>query len=121
MQRLLLLLPLLLLAAAEPAEPAEPTPGQMTEVLLQQTAELLVQQTAELQSKLTKMVNEANASSDPCAEVDMIAAGMEMLASKYGALSIAWERTGDIKQAMQAKGAANAIRAEERNLRRKCR
>ena len=113
MKRLLLLLPLMLLAACEPAEPPEPTPDQI--------AEVLVRQTAELQDEVTNMVNEALASSDHCAEADTIAAGMEMLAGKYGALAVVWERTGDIKQAMQAKGAANAIRAEEKNLRRKCR
>ena len=113
MRRLLLLPLLLLLAACKPAEPPEPTPGQIAEVLLRQATEI--------QDELKVMVKEAKASGDWCAEADTISAGMEMLAAKWGAIAVTMEAAGDMKQAIQAKGAADSSRAQARKIRRGCR
>ena len=113
MKRLLLLLPLLLLAACKPAEPPEPTPRQISEVLLRQATEI--------QDELQVMVIEAKASGDWCAKADTISAGLEMLAAKWGAVAVTMEGAGEMKEAIQARGVADSSRARARKIRRDCR
>ena len=113
MKRLLLLLPLLLLAACKPAEPPKPTPEQIAEVLLRQATEI--------QDELTALLEKEKASGDRCAEADTVSAGLEMLSAKWGAIAVTMEASGDMKQAMQTKGVADSSRAEARKIRRRCR
>ncbi len=113
MKRVLLLLPLLLLAACKPAEPPKPTPKQVSDVLLRQIFEI--------QDELDRLLAEAKASGDRCANVDAMTAGMEMISPKYRALGVVLEAQGEFKQAMQAKGVADKAIAEAREMRRACR
>ena len=112
-KRLLLLLPLLLLAACKPAEPPKPTPKQVSDVLLRQIFEI--------QDELDRLLAEAKAAGDYCLNRDTIPAGMEMMAPKYRALGVVLEAQGEFKQAMQAKGVADKAIAEARKMRRACR
>ena len=110
MKRLVLLLPLLLLANSMP-----------TGATQQKTAEVLLRQTIEIQDELKVMLKEAQASGDQCGESYRITAALEMLAAKWGALAAIDEAEGDMKQAIDAQGTADSFRAKATNIRRICR
>ena len=98
MKRLLLLLPLLLLAACEPAEP---TASQVAEKLQAQINELL----EEVDKSLEKV---ADLDLDGlCAKSGRITAGMDLLVPRYRAFAVLMEELGDMQQALLAGGAAN--------------
>ena len=115
MRKLLFLLPLLLLASCKPAEPEPPkaTPKE--------AAEVLEKQISELQAELTKMVEEARDWEDLCTNIDTVTAWMDMLAPKYRATALLYEASGQLKQTMQAMGAANRLASEASRMRRDCR
>ena len=109
MKRILLLLPLLLLAHSMPAGATQ-----------QITAEVLLRQTIEIQDELKVMLKEAQASGDQCGESYRITAALEMLTAKWGALAAIDEAEGDMKQAIDAQGTADSFRAKATNIRRIC-
>ena len=99
MKRLLLLLPMLLLAACKPAEP---TAAQVAEKLQSQINELL----EEVDESLKKV---ADLDLDGlCANSGRITAGMDLLVPRYRAFAVLMEELGDMQQALLAGGAANA-------------
>ena len=112
MKRLLLLLPLLLLAACKPAEPPEPTPEQVVQELAQQALELV--------NEAKALLIEAAASGDVCAKAETINAGLEMAAAKYDAIAVLGEENGEVTDAMHMKGVANSHRKNARKLRSQC-
>ena len=111
MNRLLLLLPLLLLAACEPAEP---TAAQVAEKLQVQINELL----EEVDMSLEKV---ADLDLDGlCANSGRITAGMDLLVPRYRAFAVLMEELGDMKQALLAGGAANQFAVDVQKIRRDC-
>ena len=111
MKRLLLLLPLLLLAACEPAEP---TASQVAEKLQEQINELL----EEVDENLEKV---ADLDLDGlCANSGRITAGMDLLVPRYRAFAVLMEELGDMQQALLAGGAANQFAVDVQKIRRDC-
>ena len=111
MKRLLLLLPLLLLAACEPAEP---TAAQVAEKLQSQINELL----EEVDKSLEKV---ADLDIDGlCANSGRITAGMDLLVPRYRAFAVLMEELGDMQQALLAGGAANQFAVDVQKIRRDC-
>ncbi len=111
MKRLLLLLPLLLLAACEPAEP---TAAQVAEKLQAQINELL----EEVDESLEEV---ADLDLDGlCANSGKITAGMDLLVPRYRAFSVLMEELGDMPQALLAGGAANQFAVDVQKIKRDC-
>ena len=111
MKQLLLLLPLLLLAACEPAEP---TAAQVAEKLQAQINELL----EEVDKNLEKV---ADLDLDGlCANSGRITAGMDLLVPRYRAFAVLMEELGDMQQALLAGGAANQFAVDVQKIRRDC-
>ena len=111
MKRVLLLLPLLLLAACEPAEP---TATQLAEKLQVQINELL----DEVDESLEKV---ADLDLDGlCAKSGRITAGMDLLVPRYRAFAVLMEELGDMQQALLAGGAANQFAVDVQKIRRDC-
>ena len=111
MKRLLLLLPLLLLAACEPAEPPA---AQVAERLQAQINELL----EEVDKSLEKV---ADLDLDGlCANSGRITAGMDLLVPRYRAFAVLMEELGDMQQALLAGGAANQFAVDVQKIRRDC-
>ena len=111
MKRLLLLLPLLLLAACEPTEP---TAAQVAEKLQAQINELL----EEVDESLEEV---ADLDLDGlCANSGRITAGMDLLVPRYRAFAVLMEELGDMQQALLAGGAANQFAVDVQKIRRDC-
>ena len=111
MKRLLLLLPLLLLAACEPAEP---TASQVAEKLQAQINELL----EEVDESLEEV---ADLDLDGlCANSGRITAGMDLLVPRYRAFAVLMEELGDMQKALLAGGAANQFAVDVQKMRRDC-
>ena len=111
MKRLLLLLPLLLLAACEPTEP---TAAQVAEKLQGQINELL----EEVDESLEEV---ADLDLDGlCANSGRITAGMDLLVPRYRAFAVLMEELGDMQQALLAGGAANQFAVDVQKIRRDC-
>ena len=111
MKRLLLLLPLLLLAACEPTEP---TAAQVVEKLQGQINELL----EEVDESLEEV---ADLDLDGlCANSGRITAGMDLLVPRYRAFAVLMEELGDMQQALLAGGAANQFAVDVQKIRRDC-
>ena len=111
MKQLLLLLPLLLLAACEPAEP---TAAQVAEKLQAQINELL----EEVDESLEEV---ADLDLDGlCANSGRITAGMDLLVPRYRAFAVLMEELGDMQQALLAGGAANQFAVDVQKIRRDC-
>ena len=111
MKKLLLLLPLLLLAACEPSEP---TASQVAEKLQAQINELL----EEVDKNLEKV---ADLDLDGlCANSGRITAGMDLLVPRYRAFAVLMEELGDMQQALLAGGAANQFAVDVQKIRRDC-
>ena len=111
MKRLLLLLPMLLLAACEPAEP---TAAQVAEKLQMQINELL----EEVDKSLEEV---ADLDLDGlCANSGRITAGMDLLVPRYRAFAVLMEELGDMQQALLAVGAANQFAVDVQKIRRDC-
>ena len=111
MKRLLLLLPMLLLAACEPAEP---TAAEVAEKLQVQINELL----EEVDKSLEKV---ADLDLDRlCANSGRITAGMDLLVPRYRAFAVLMEELGDMHQALLASGAANQFAVDVQKIRRDC-
>ena len=111
MKRLLLLLPLLLLAACKPAEP---TAAQVAEKLQAQINELL----EEVDERLEEV---ADLDLDGrCANSGRITAGMDLLVPRYRAFAVLMEELGDMQQALLAGGAANQFALDVQKIRRDC-
>ena len=111
MRRLLLFLPILLLAACEPAEP---TAAQVAEKLQAQINELL----EEVDKSLDKV---ADLDLDGlCANSGRITAGMDLLVPRYRAFAVLMEELGDMQQALLAGGAANQFAVDVQKIRRDC-
>ena len=111
MKRLLLLLPLLLLAACEPAEP---TASQVAEKLQAQINELLEEVDKSLE-KVADLDLEGL-----CANSGRITAGMDLLVPRYRAFAVLMEEQGDMQQALLASGAANQFAVDVQKIRRDC-
>ena len=93
MKRLMLILPLLLLAACKPAEP---TAAQVAEKLQAQINELL----EEVDESLEEV---ADLDLDGlCANSGRITAGMDLLVPRYRAFAVLMEELGDMEQALLA-------------------
>ena len=111
MKRPLLLLPLLLLAACEPAEP---TTAQVADRLQVQINELL----EEVDKSLEKV---ADLDLDGlCANSGRITAGMDLLVPRYRAFAVLMDELGDMEQALLAGGAANQFALDVQKIRRDC-
>ena len=111
MKRLLLLLPMLLLVACEPAEP---TAAEVAEKLQVQINELL----EEVDKSLEKV---ADLDLDRlCANSGRITAGMDLLVPRYRAFAVLMEELGDMHQALLASGAANQFAVDVQKIRRDC-
>ena len=111
MKRILLLLPLLLLASCEPAEP---TASQLAEKLQAQINELL----EEVDKNLEKV---ADLELDGlCANSGRITEGMDLLVPRYRAFAVLMEELGDMQQALLAGGAANQFAVDVQKIRRDC-
>ena len=111
MKRLLLLLPLLLLAACKPAEP---TAAQVAEKLQAQINELL----EEVDERLEEV---ADLDLDGrCANSGRITAGMDLLVPRYRAFAVLMDELGDMQQALLAGGAANQFALDVQKIRRDC-
>ena len=111
MKKVLLLLPLLLLGACEPAEP---TAAQVAEKLQAQINELL----EEVDKNLEKA---ADLDLDGlCANSGRITAGMDLLVPRYRAFAVLMEELGDMQQALLAGGAANQFAVDVQKIRRDC-
>ena len=111
MKRILLLLPLLLLASCEPAEP---TASQVAEKLQAQINELL----EEVDKNLEKV---ADLDLDGlCANSGRITAGMDLLVPRYRAFAVLMEELGDMQQALLAGGAAIQFAVDVQKIRRDC-
>ena len=111
MKRLLQLLPLLLLAACEPAEP---TTAQVADRLQVQINALL----EEVDKSLEKV---ADLDLDGlCANSGRITAGMDLLVPRYRAFAVLMEELGDMQQALLAGGAANQFAVDVQKIRRDC-
>ena len=111
MKRLLLLLPMLLLVACEPAEP---TAAEVAEKLQVQINELL----EEVDKSLEKV---ADLDLDGlCANSGRITAGMDLLVPRYRAFAVLMEELGDMQQALLAGGAANQFAVDVQKIRRDC-
>ena len=111
MKRLLLLLPLLLLAACEPAEPKA------------------VQVAEKLQVQINELLEEVDKSLETVADLDLdglcansgrITAGMDLLVPRYRAFAVLMEELGDMQQALLAGGAANQFAVDVQKIRRDC-
>ena len=113
MKRLLLLLPLLLVAACQSPEPPKPTTKQVATALLLQILEI--------QAQLDSLLAEADASGDRCTNAYEMAAGMEMMAPKWRAIAVVKEAQGEVKETMQAKSMADKVIADARKIRLSCR
>ena len=111
MKRVLLLLPMLLLVACEPAEP---TAAEVAEKLQSQINELL----EEVDESLKKV---ADLDLDGlCANSGRITAGMDLLVPRYRAFAVLMEELGDMQQALLAGGAANQFAVDVQKIRRDC-
>ena len=111
MKKVVLLLPLLLLGACEPAEP---TASQVAEKLQAQINELL----EEVDKNLEKV---ADLDLDGlCANSGRITAGMDLLVPRYRAFAVLMEELGDMQQALLAGGAANQFAVDVQKIRRDC-
>ncbi len=111
MKRLLLILPLLLLAACEPAEP---TVAQVAEKLQVQINELLEEMDESLEEVADLELDEL------CANSGRITAGMDLLVPRYRAFAVLMEELGDMQQALLAGGAANQFAVDVQKIRRDC-
>ena len=111
MKRLLLLLPLLLLAACKPAEP---TAAQVAEKLQAQINELL----EEVDERLEEVADLDLVGR--CANSGRITAGMDLLVPRYRAFAVLMEELGDMQQALLAGGAANQFAVDVQKIRRDC-
>ena len=111
MPKLLLLLPLLLLAACEPAEP---TAAQRADRLQAQITELL----EEVDKSLIEVADLDL--DDLCAKSGRITAGMDLLVPRYRAFAVLMEELGDMQQALLAVGAANQFAVDVQKIRRDC-
>ena len=111
MKRLLLLLPLLLLAACEPAEP---TAAQVAEKLQVQINELLEEVDESLEEVADLELDGL------CANSGRITAGMDLLVPRYRAFAVLMEELGDMQQALLAGGAANQFAVDVQKIRRDC-
>ena len=111
MRKLLLLLPLLLLAACEPPEP---TAAKVADSLQSQITELL--------EEVDKSLNEVADLDldDLCAKSGRITAGMDLLVPRYRAFAVLMEELGDMQQALLAGGAANQFAVDVQKIRRDC-
>ena len=109
MKRLLLLLPILLLAACEPAEP---TAAEVAEKLQVQS------------TNFSKSGREPRESADLddglCANSGSITAGMDSLVPRYRAFAVLMEELGDMPKALLAGGAANQFAVDVQKIRRDC-
>ena len=111
MKRLLLLLPLLLLAACKPAEP---TAAQVAEKLQAQINELL----EEVDERLEEVADLDLVGR--CANSGRITAGMDLLVPRYRAFAVLMDELGDMEQALLAGGAANQFPVDIQKIRREC-
>ena len=111
MKRLLLLLPLLLLAACKPAEP---TASQVAEKLQAQINELL----EEVDERLEEVADLDLVGR--CANSGRITAGMDLLVPRYRAFAVLMDELGDMEQALLAGGAANQFALDVQKIRRDC-
>ena len=111
MKKLLLLLPLLLLAACEPAEP---TAAQVAEKLQAQINELLEEVDASLKEVADLDLDGL------CANSGRITAGMDLLVPRYRAFAVLMDELGDMEQALLAGGAANQFALDVQKIRRDC-
>ena len=111
MKRILLLLPLLLLAACEPSEP---TASQIAEKLQAQINELLEEVNKSLEKVADLDLDEL------CANSGKITAGMDLLVPRYRAFAVLMEELGDMQQALLAGGAANQFAVDVQKIRRDC-
>jgi len=111
MKRLLLLLPLLLLAACKPAEP---TAAQVAEKLQAQINELL----EEVDERLEEVADLDLVGR--CANSGRITAGMDLLVPRYRAFAVLMEELGDMQQALLAGGAANQFAVDVQKIRGDC-
>ena len=111
MKKLLLLLPLLLLTACEPAEP---TAAQVAEKLQAQINELL----EEVDERLEEVADLDLVGR--CANSGRITAGMDLLVPRYRAFAVLMEELGDMQQALLAGGAANQFAVDVQKIRRDC-
>ena len=111
MKRLLLLLPLLLLAACKPAEP---TAAQVAEKLQAQINELL----EEVDERLEEVAELDLVGR--CANSGRITAGMDLLVPRYRAFAVLMDELGDMEQALLAGGAANQFALDVQKIRRDC-
>ena len=111
MKKLLLLLPLLLLAACEPAEP---TAAQVAEKLQAQINELLEEVDGSLEEVADLDLDGL------CANSGRITAGMDLLVPRYRAFAVLMEELGDMQQALLAGGAANQFAVDIQKIRRDC-
>ena len=111
MKRLLLLLPLLLLAACKPAEP---TAAQVAEKLQAQINELLEEVDASLKEVADLDLDGL------CANSGRITAGMDLLVPRYRAFAVLMDELGDMEQALLAGGAANQFAVDVQKIRRDC-
>ena len=111
MKRLLLLLPLLLLAACEPAEP---TAAQLAKKLQVQINALLEEVDENLEEVADLELDGL------CANSGRITAGMDLLVPRYRAFAVLMEELGDMQQALLAGGAANQFAVDVQKIRRDC-
>ena len=111
MRKLLLLMPLLLLAACEPAEP---TAAQVADRLQAQITELLEEVDNSLNEVADLDLDEL------CAKSGKITAGMDLLVPRYRAFAVLMEELGDMQQALLAGGAANQFAVDVQKIRRDC-
>ena len=111
MKRVLLLLPMLLLVACEPAEP---TAAEVAEKLQSQINELL----EEVDESLKKV---ADLDLDGlCANSGRTTEWMDFLVPRYRAFAVLMEELGDMQQALLAGGAANQFAVDVQKIRRDC-
>ena len=106
-----MLLPVLLLAACEPAKP---TAAQVAEKLQAQINELL--------EKVDESLEEvADLDLDGlCANSGRITSGMDLLVPRYRAFAVLMDELGDMQQALLAGGAANQFAVDVQKIRRDC-
>lgn len=109
----LLLLPLLLMVGCGTPESKKPT--------AQQAVDKLAAEVLEIQQEVIAITEKAVAKRDPCFESEIRIAGIEMAASKWQAIYLLYEATGETKRAMQSKAAANGLRSDLSEIKRSCR
>lgn len=111
MKGLLLILPLLFLAACEPAEP---TAAQVAERLQAQINELLEELDTNLKEVADLVLDGLYTNSG------RITAGMDLLIPRYRAFAALMKEPGDMQKALLAGGAANQFAVDVQKIRRDC-